>query len=294
MRHVPLAAQSRRRAAPLLASLAAAVLLAGLLLAPLGSLAQDFITIFAPQQFAAVPITRDDLYASRGLPDLGAFGVVHAPATAPLRTVADRRSAAALAGMVVRVPGPLPAGVPGGVRYMVMPRSPASFTFSATKARDTAARGGALPPMPPHLDGTTLRLDAGPAVLSLFGAAPGSGAFGTPPMVAIVQAHAPVVGSTGVPVRTVEDYLLRLPGVSPHLAAEIRAIGDPTTTLPLPVPLDFAAARSVPVHGARGLLVGDSTELGSGVIWQRDGMVYGVIGTLPAEQILAIALSLHP
>jgi hypothetical protein len=49
----------------------------------------------------------------------------------------------------------------------------------------------------------------------------------------------------------------------------------------------------VTVQGVQGLAVGDSTGLGSVVIWEKDGIIYGVGGPLTEDQVLDIANSLH-
>ena len=54
-----------------------------------------------------------------------------------------------------------------------------------------------------------------------------------------------------------------------------------------------ATSKKVSVQGVEGIFVGDSTGLGSAVIWQKDGIVYGVAGTLTEQQVLAVANSLH-
>ena len=104
---------------------------------------------------------------------------------------------------------------------------------------------------------------------------------------------APTVASTGASLQDLEDYLLQLPGVSPQLAAEIKSIGDPSSTLPLPIPVDRASEHSVQVQGVQGVAVGDSTGIGSVVIWEKDGIIYGVGGTLSESQVLDVASSLH-
>src|ERR671933_33338 len=135
-------------------------------------------------------------------------------------------------------------------------------------------------------------------------AAPWGSAAGTPgraavhregdiPSLVVAEAAQPRITSTGATAREIEDYLLAQPGVSPQLAAEIKAIGDPTTALPIPVPVERATAQTVQVQGTSGLAVGDNTGIGSGVIWEKDGVVYGVAGALPESQILAIANSLQ-
>jgi hypothetical protein len=48
----------------------------------------------------------------------------------------------------------------------------------------------------------------------------------------------------------------------------------------------------VSVHGVTGLFIGDSTGLGSAVIWQQNGLVYLVGGTLTEAETMAVANSL--
>ena len=87
-----------------------------------------------------------------------------------------------------------------------------------------------------------------------------------------------------------EDFLASQPGISPALAAQIRAIGDPITSLPILVPVDRANAGQVTLkNGVTAVVIGDNTGLGSAVIWVKGGIVYGVGGSLTKEQNLAIA-----
>jgi hypothetical protein len=295
---MPGSGSARRPVAAAAALLAAAVLAGSLILTPVGSLAQSFITIFEPKSFTPVNVSTGDMLDLRNLPNLGAFGTMHVP-DVQLQPAADRSAAAAATGLAVQAPAELPSGVPAAVRYMVLRPATASFTFSAAKAATALTRGTSLPPMPRQLDGSTLAVTAGPAVAAVYGGTIGQSSSSTSdvlsslPTLVVAQAAMPRVGSTGASVATIESYLLRLPGITPHLAQEIRSIGDPTSTLPIPIPLDFANAHAVQVQGVRGLAVGDQTGLGSGVIWQRDGEMYGVAGTLPESQVLAIANSLR-
>jgi hypothetical protein len=48
----------------------------------------------------------------------------------------------------------------------------------------------------------------------------------------------------------------------------------------------------VTVDGVRGVLVGDDTGLGAGVIWVKNGYVYGVAATASQDDVLAVARSL--
>jgi hypothetical protein len=303
-----------RLLAPAAALVAAAALAGSLILTPAGSLAQSFITIFEPTSFTPVSLSSTDLQDLSNLPNLRAFGAMHRP-TAQLERVSDRAAAVAATGLMVRTPASLPSGVPATITYMVLKQSTASFTFSAARASTTNGHAALLPPMPRKLDGSTLAVTVGPAVVSMYGgnlhqlAGQSSSArslrqpagqssstrsmAGALPALVVAQATVPQVGSTGASVQTIESYLLKLPGITPHLAQQIRAIGDPNATLPIPIPLDFANAQTVQVQGVQGLAVGDNTGLGSGVIWRKAGEVYGVAGTLPERQILAIANSLR-
>lgn len=290
--------QRRRWLAPAAGLVAAAVLAASLVLTPAGSLAQSFITIFEPRSVAPLQVSTADLQDLRNLPNLSAFGTMRLP-TAQLARVPDRAAAERATGLTVVTPASRPSGVPASVTYMVLPRGTASFTFSARKVAAATAHGKALPSLPRELDGSTLQVTAGPAAAAFYGgdlsgATVRSGdPLGALPTLVIAQSAVPQVGSTGASVATIEDYLLRLPGVTSHLAQQIRAIGHPASTLPIPIPLDFTQTQTVRVQGVQGLAVGDETGLGSGVIWEQGGEVYGVAGTLPESQIIAIANSLR-
>jgi hypothetical protein len=305
----------RRLAKPAGGVIAAAALVGALALTPAGSLAQSFITIFEPQQVVPVPVTSGEL---QSLPNLRDYGTMTQSAPPTAQQVASAAAAAAATGLVVHAPASLPAGVPTNVTYTVLSQGTASFTFSAAKAQAAAAATGkTLPAMPAGLDGSTLQVTIGPAVVATYGGTMGiSGGDtrlrgrragikgvvtgrataqreGDIPTLVVAEAAPPRITSTGASAQEIEDYLLAQPGVSPQLAAEIKAIGDPTTALPIPVPVERATAQTVQVQGTSGLAVGDNTGVGSGVIWEKDGVVYGVAGALPQSQILAIANSLQ-
>jgi hypothetical protein len=319
-----------RLARPLGTGLAAAALAAAVLLTPVGSYAQGVLARFQPQQFVAVPVSVDDLAS---LPSLRQFGDFQSDPAGQPHPVASASEAAAATGMTLLTPGWLPADAPKPVSYVVVPGHGARFTFVAAKARETAARQGkTMPPMPANIDGSSLQVSVGSAAAAIYGdpaalqalegragagrdqarptiapaapkagaSAPQAGAAGTGlpdvgryPRLVIGQAPAPTVTATGAPVPDLERYVLSLPGVSPELANAIKAIGDPTRTWPIPLPVQRVSSHPVQVHGATGLAIGDSTGLGSGVVWVSNGVVYVVAGTYKEREILTIADSLH-
>ena len=293
----------------LAAAAAAAAIVGVFALTPVGTVAQSFLTIFEPQQFVAVPVSRTDLGS---LPDLQRFGTVVERARPQMREVSGVPQAAALSRLRVAVPHWLPASVPHAVRYAVSSGSDTAFTFSASKAwANTPQQSRSASAMPRSLDGAVLEVATHPAVIIAFGASlppvRSSSMTTTPrqrtsdrddeighlPPLVIVQAPVPNVRSTGATVAQIEDYLLRQPGVSPTLAAEIRAIGGPETTMPIPIPIDRAFGQRVTVQGNEALGIGDNTGVGGVVVWQHGGIIYAVAGQLPQRDIMAVAESVH-
>lgn len=295
---------------------AGAMLVVLFLAKPLGSLAQGFLAIFEPRQFVALPISRTDVERMRALPDLANYGTVREIVHQRRVTTVDAARAAALARFPMLVPTFVPFGVPPP-EYRVISPSATAFTFSAAKAAAAAAAAGqSLSPMPAGLDGSTLQASVGPAIVALYLTAQertfeqqqqqrlrgdrgdaGSRSRGERrdrwPKLLVVQMPVPTISSNGVSAATLIQYVAAQPGLPPQVAAQLHAIGDPTATLPIPIPIDRMHAEPVTVRGAPGLFVGDNTGVGAGVIWQSRGYVYGVAGTLPVRTILAVANSLR-
>jgi len=251
----------------------------------LTGVADTIFQIFEARQFAAVNVAPGDLQT---LGQLAAYGTVTWSQQPTPRQVASAAAASAATGLAALAVSP-PARVTGPATYAILDRTTASFTFDAATARAAAAKiGRTPPPMPASIDGSTLTFTGGPAIIITYG-----GAQGTPALVVAVS-KAPTIGSDRASIAQIQAYLLAQPGISPELAAQIRNISDPASTLPIPIPVGQAATKRVTVHGvANGLFVGDSTGIGSGVIWQQNELVYVVGGTLTESETLAVANSLH-
>ncbi len=323
---------ARRMARPAGALVAAAALVAALGLTPAGSLAAGLVSIFEPQQFTAVPVTSGDLQGLPPLDSYGTMTDQQNTTRRQATSAADAARITGLPVRTpAALPAGVPSTVTYNVlsRGVVA----FTFDAAKARAA-AAKSGKTLLPMPAGLDGATLRLSVGPIVVATYGGnllgtatnaaahdgvshahANGKSAIaqvrkdinprgavtqaqangGEIPSLVIVQASRPRLTTTnGVTVQELEDYLAGQPGVSPQLAAEIRSIGDPSTTLPVPIPIDRFNAQHVTLkNGADSLVVGDNTGVGSGAIWQEKGMVYAVGGTLTQDQVLAIANSLR-
>ena len=253
----------------------------------------NVIPIFAPKTVTPVPVTMADL---QSLPDLSAYGTVSWSQKPQPQQVANAAEAQSVSGFAAPKAGTLPAGVSSSVTYFAMKQATGLFTFDADKAAAAAAaHGKSLPAMPAGMNHSTLTLTMGPAVLEIFGDLNQGTGTGTSashlnlPQLIIGESKAPSVSSTGVTVKQLEDYLLAQPGLSPQLAADIRAIGDPTTTLPIPVPVQFATSSKITVQGVHGVALGDNTGLGAAVIWIKGSNVFFVGGTLKQEVIKTVA-----
>ena len=258
----------------------------------------DPLAIFQPTQVRAISVTPADERSLRALPPLEAFGTLRGTRSPGVDDVASAAEAGQAAGFILRLPAHVPAALARDVRYEVTERARTSFTFDRTKAAGWARdHKVALRAMPPGLNGSTYTATLRPVAIVTYGAPPADrraerGARRRS-FLAVVQAPVPTVTSTGTPLHVLADWFAQQPGISPHLAAEVRAIGDPAQTLPIPIRFDRQTATQVDVDGVRGLAIGDETGIGSAVVWTKRGMLYAVGGTLRQSEVLALANALH-
>jgi hypothetical protein len=235
-----------------------------------------------------VAVSEADLVA---LPDLSAYGDLELTAAPDVQEVADAAAAEEATGLAVpQVTGPLPQGVTGDPVHLAGGQVSAIFTFSAARAAEAAAAAGSEPPPspPPGLDGSQFRLVAGPGVAQIWAEARGV------PALVVARAVAPTAYSSGVPFETVRDYLVSLPGVPEELAAQLRAFtGEVGTTLPLPVPAEFASSSTADVNGLDATVLTSRDGLMAGVVWVDDGVVTAVAGSLSADEVLTVARGLR-
>lgn len=258
----------------------------GLIFTPLGGYARSFLTIFEPEQFAPIEISRADLRELHLMPqadDVGTQRIVRKPQRVSYGSIA---SAQAHVDFRVMRPTALPAKFGTVHSFSVLSPGEMTFTFSAAKARAFEKRvHKALPPMPAQLDGTTVRFQAGQVFRAHYEA--------KNKFFELVESPAPRVTSTGAPLATLERYLLAMPNVSPDLANQIRALGDIQNIVPVPVVIDKQTAQRVTVDGAQGLAIGDNTGLGAGVMWQKNGVIYVVAGPLTMNEVMTVANGLR-
>jgi hypothetical protein len=263
---------------PVVATLAAAAVLGGAGVAAAGG----WIEIFQTEQIAPVSINTAELVA---VPDLDAYGSLLVTREPDVHQVPDAAAAGAETGLDVPHVTTLPRGVSGEPAYQVGGRVTAVFTFSADRA--ARAAGGALPPPPPALDGSRVRLVAGPLVAQIWSQRSGA------PALVVGRAVAPKAFSSGVPFETVRDYLLSLPGVPDDVAAQLRTFNADGSTLPLPVPSRRFTTSPEQVNGVPATVLAARDRTMAAVVWVQDGVVTAVAGSLDADEVLSVARELR-
>jgi hypothetical protein len=231
----------------------------------------------------------------QALSQLGEYGSLTWTTKPNLQIVMSAAEAESISGLKPPTVAKLPAGVSSTVTYAATPKAVAVFTFSKDKAAAAATKAGkTLPALPAGMDGAQLTVTIGPAVAEIFGnmTPPKAGSDPTQaglPQLVIAKSTAPVASSTQVSVKQLQDYLLSVPGISPELTKAIKALDPSGTTLPVPVPVEYATSSKVTVQNVPGVALGDNTGVGAGVIWVKGGAVYAVVGTIKLADALDIA-----
>jgi hypothetical protein len=269
-----------------------ALALAASLAGPAAALA-DPLSVFQPTQVRAVSVSPTDVRAISSLPPLEAFGTVRGTRIPGVDEVASASEAAQDAGYALRLPTTVPASLAKDAHYQVTQRARTSFTFSQTKAAAWARdHKVALHPLPSGLNGATYTATLQPIAVVTYGTmprkrgghGPRAGSF-----LAIVQAPVPTVTSSGATLQTLSDWFAAQPGISRRLVAQIKALGDPSQTIPIPVRFNEQTAAKITVDGVQGLAIGDETGIGTAIVWTKDGKLYAVAGTFPQSEVLALA-----
>jgi hypothetical protein len=271
--------------------------LAAALALPLAAATADPLSVFQPTHVRAISVTPADAKALHSFPPLEAFGTVRGTRSPGVDEVASASEAAQDAGYTLRLPADVPASLGKDAHYQVTQRARTSFTFDQAKATAWAREHKVtLHALPAGLNGATYTATLRPVTLVTYGTPPRThrsehgarrGTF-----LAIVQAPVPTVTSSGASLQTLANWFAAQPGVPPHLVAQIKAIGDPTQTLPIPIQFDKQSATKIDVDGVQGLAIGDETGIGSAIVWTKDGRLYAVGGTLTQSAVLALANSL--
>ena len=266
---------------PATAALAVAVVLTGAGTAA----ANDWLPIFRAERVAPLSFSTQDLLS---LPDLSAYGELELSEEPAVRSVPDATAAGAQTGLDVPEVADLPAGVSGEPIYQVVQEVSATFTFSPERAAEAAAASGEpLPPPPDGLEGSSVRLDVGPGLAQIWTSTSGA------PALLVARTQAPTAFASGLPFETVRDYLLSLPGLPDDVAEQLRTFAADGSTLPVPVPSEYATTTTAEVDGEQATVLESRDGVLAAVIWVDDGQVTIVAGALDADEVVSIARELQ-
>ena len=159
------------------------------------------------------------------------------------------------------------------------------------------------------LDGATIKVEAAPAVVAVWGdvdiptqvpsgkaAATMTAPVARGPVLVVGQVKSPVVNiPASVDIDGFRDAVMESGTVPPEFVQALSAVKDWRTTLPIPTG-GANGLRQVDVDGTTATVSTRSHEGKSitTVVWVRDGVIYGAAGDLPEADILAAARSLVP
>lgn len=276
------------------AALAAVMVVAALLLSPVGPALGDLLSVFRAEKFAPVTIDPSAGGGVTAVSDPSAFGEFELRQEPTQTEVADLEAAGRQVDFSPRRPSWLPSGI--GAEPRVAVTTPAEFVFVVDREKSVAALAemGVTADLPAEMDGATVRVYIPANVQQMYATAEGQ------PALLIAQGRSPTLEMpAALDSPGLRDLFLSVAGLPPEMAEQLRAIADDRGTVPVPV-RQGDTSREVEVDGGQGLLVthqwGAESELdeASYVVWQKGGVVYLVAGAVPDEDLLAVARSLQP
>lgn len=275
------------------------VMLFVLALSPMRTVADDFFNQFRVQKFAAITIPMDlmeplnsGLLQSMSdadheqlkdeLAGLGAFETTFNLDDLPQAgTVEDARASFG----EFAIPGALPDGFDAEPNAYATDAGSASYALNLTKAREIID-GMNLPIYAlDDIQAETLDFEVNvPAAVVLeYKNADGE-------RVLVGQMNSPELSFPDeLDMNQLREEILRFPGLPTDLVAQLRAIDDWENTLIIPIP-EGAESDDVTINGEPGLLI--EHDLGAAVLWEKDGMLYAVIGQVSADAVQDIAESM--
>ncbi len=278
----------------------AVVLVAGLLsFAPAREAMAQFLGLFRVQQFTVVTI--DSIARMESFEDMLESGILGEPEmireAGEEQVVADEAAAEALAGYGVRLPTALPEGARleklsvarGPHLRLQVDRPTAQAALEMAGVRDVAL---------PAFDTATVEVDA-PAVVAAELAV--DNPYGDrDARLVLVQAPSPEIAlPPGIDPATMGEIYLRAVGLPAADAAHLAQAIDWTSTVVIPFAGDMGSYSELTADGVPALLFQDARPSpGRGpervLLWQRDGVVYGLMAQNVSESgMLQVADSLR-
>lgn len=260
---------------------------------PLRTAASEFLGVFRVRKFAAIPVNLSALENNPTFANIlesalsDQIEVTRTPG--PLTIVESEQEASALAGFTVRLPAWLPETYAPPPTMRVADETAFRITVDGEYVRlIQEALGKTDIPMPAGLEGAQVSVDIPKVFTAIYPSERGS--------LHLIQAPSPDIALPArLDMTELGAFALRLAGMAESDAVNLAATIDWASTLVVPVPMQYATYTEVSVAGADGLIIGERSERADPellLMFQRDGIVYGVQGRVPTEDLISIAESL--
>lgn len=292
------ATRSMRAASAFVAVVAVVVAVA---FSPMRTVADDFLNQFRVQKFAAVTIPMDMLspLQSAGLAgmsdedkqqlqdtlsQLGAFDTTFQYDRQNLPAPMTLAEAEARFGNIDK-PGNLPDGFDGAPNAYLTEAGTASYALNTANAQELIdSLGLPIYTLPDPAQYPTLNFTANIQAAALLEYTNADGK-----KVVVGQMASPTLDiPDGIDMNALREDILRFPGLPADLVAQLRSIDNWESTLIVPIP-QGATSEDITINGEPGLLI--EHNLGSAVLWQKDGVLHAVIGQVSADEARNIAES---
>jgi len=274
----------------------AAALIALIVLPNAGALANQFLALFSVQQFQPVSIDPQTFRNGIG-EDLQSFGDVNIN-SGNLDNIQNPTQAqvAQYLNFKLLLPGHLPPGVSHAMQFSLINSENGTFTFNAAKARTYLAQTGqSSVSIPSQLNGATYTITLSPGVIINYGnKCQGPGQCSGGKQFYIGEIPSPVIQATGkASLKDLRDFALSLPNLSSGARLLLQDVNLNSGVVPLPIPPQIQA-QQVAINGTQGVLITDSSLSLGALVWQTNGIIYGIGGAInDSAQLLDSANSLQ-
>ncbi|HJR86018.1 MAG TPA: hypothetical protein VJ930_00035 [Acidimicrobiia bacterium] len=249
----------------------AAVVVMVVALTPAGRNAvADALDAFRGENLQVVTVDTEAWAASLDPEDasaLTALGEIDMSGMFEPEEVADIAEAEAISGIVA------PSLTDAPDRFVAMAPGTARLELSAREGNG----------VPADLDGAVLIVEVPGALGAVYGPADG------PPELVIGRSGLLVIRAEGAPLDAIRSFILSRQELPADLRAQLTAMGDWRSTIPVPVPVDGPSWEEVVVAGRPAIAFGDDSGVGALVIRQDPDGVTVVVGRIGVGEALELA-----
>ena len=268
----------------------------GLTFAPVRTFAANLLNIFRINQVQTVSLTTDDLNklqqtlsSGAGNVSLGDLGKIEMTKKGESGPVTPAQVQQTLGAKLL-----LPAKLPAGYAKPETTESAGgtiNFTLNTTKTNAVLKDFGATTLLPDSLNRKTFTATLPNMIQTTYQG-------GANPLI-VAEAQSPeLTAPEGTDIEAIRSALLALPFLPDDLRQQLSAIDDWQHTLIIPS-LD-GSSQNVTVAGSQGVYVSASDGVNNGIskartalVWQKDGLVYGIMGNFSVSEGLDMANSMQ-